>query len=110
MRVFMLSLLALTLALPVQAEAVYGRVYETLQSKVFANTRVVLLSDPKQETTTDSAGAYWFRNVKPGAYLVQIFVPDQETVVGRLIVYPRPTTIVNLDLSIIEDPHHDDEY
>lgn len=96
-------------ALPAQAETVYGRVYDTLKGKIFANTRVVLVANPEKEATTDSSGSFWIRDVRPGPYLVHIYTADRE-VVGRLLVYKTPTTIANLDLAKIEAPGAEDEY
>ncbi len=111
MRILFLCLALLTyFSQSVQAEAIYGRVFDTLKGNILSNTRLVLGSNPNQETTTDSTGSYWFRNVKPGPYLVHIFTADGE-IVGRLVVYTKvPTTIANLDLSKIEAPGGDDNY
>jgi len=102
--------LALISLLPVHAEDIYGKVYETLKGKIYANTRVVLIANPNQETITAKDGSFWFRGVKPGAYLVQILISKDDIVTGRLIVYPRPMNVINLDLSKIEAPGHGDEY
>lgn len=111
MRVLFLCLAVLTcLSQSAQAETIYGRVFDTLKGKILPNTRLVLGSNPNQETTSDSTGSYWFRNVKPGPYLVRIFTENGE-VVGRLVVYKSvPTTIANLDLSKIDAPDSDDNY
>ncbi|WP_218082106.1 carboxypeptidase-like regulatory domain-containing protein [Anthocerotibacter panamensis] len=111
MRIFCVPLLALTLLgmAPVQAEAIYGRVYDTLKGKTFPNTRVVLGSNPKLETTTDQDGSYWFHGVKPGPYLIYLYPAGRE-VIGRLVVYKAPTTIGNLDLAKIEAPETEDAY
>ncbi len=91
------------------AETVYGQVYDTLHGKIYKNTKVTLNSTPPKEATTNEQGQYWLHDVKPGAYLVQIMLPNQD-VVGRLVVYKIPTTIANLDLSKIESPSEDDAY
>jgi Carboxypeptidase regulatory-like domain len=111
MRALSAAFLALTVlvALPAHAEAIYGKVYDTLKGKIYPNTRVVLGSDPQREVITEQDGSFWFRDVKPGAYIVRIFTPDRE-VVGRLVVYKTPTTISNLDLAKIDVPGAEDEY
>ncbi|MBC7879805.1 MAG: carboxypeptidase regulatory-like domain-containing protein [Anaerolineae bacterium] len=111
MRTLFLAFAVLTcLVQSVQAETIYGRVFDTLKGKILPNTRLVLGSNPNQETTSDSTGTYWFRNVKPGPYLVHIFTAERE-VVGRLVVYKSvPTTVANLDLSKIDAPDSDDNY
>jgi len=93
----------------VQAEGIYGKVFDTMRGKIYPNARIVLGVDRKRETVTDSEGQYWFKDVKPGPYLVYIYLPEGE-VVGRLMVYRVPTTIVNLDIARIDAPSHDDEY
>ncbi|AGY56496.1 carboxypeptidase-like regulatory domain-containing protein [Gloeobacter kilaueensis] len=101
--------LGLLLALPAQAETVYGRVFETLQGSVFTGAKVILLSNPPQQTTTDGQGQYWFRDVKPGAYLVRLVIAGRPEITGRVIVH-RGTTIAHLDLSKIGTPGSEDEY
>ncbi|CAL1241601.1 carboxypeptidase-like regulatory domain-containing protein [Candidatus Methylocalor cossyra] len=106
-----IALTALALAEPAGAAAIYGKVYDTLRGRLYPRTRLILGTQPPRETTTDDAAQYWFRDVAPGAYLIRIVREGEGDVVGRLVVAPdRATTIVNLDLSKIEAPHHDDAY
>lgn len=94
-----------------EAASIYGRVFDTLDGEIFKDARIVLMTTPAKETTTDARGQYWFRDIKPGPYLVKIIRTGQPEVVGRLVVSAaRETTIVNLDLAKIEPPEGHDEY
>lgn len=112
MRILLFCLIVLTSFSPsAQAEAIYGRVYDTMGEGVLPGARIVL-SNPtgQRETIADKDGAYGFKDVKPGAYLVHIYTKDR-AVVGRILVYPKlPTTIANLDLGKIDAPGPEDAY
>jgi len=108
-RILLLVSLWLAAMVPVQAETIYGRVFETLKGSIYPNVAVTLMSNPPRQTTTDQYGQYWFKDVKAGAYLMRVKLADRPAITSRLLVY-KGTTVANLDLSKILDPEHGDEY
>ena len=103
-------LASLLLGGAVQAETIYGRVFNTLRGTILTNTKIILGSNPLQETTTNERGEYTFKNVAKGPYLIHIFTKDQGEVIGRLVVHNIPVPIGTLDIAKIEAPGEEDEY
>jgi hypothetical protein len=98
---------------PAKAASVYGKVYDTLRGEMYQGANIEINTKPPRMTTTDKDGQYWFKNLKPGAYLVRITrgQANAHEVVGRLLVSGQTaTTIGNLDISKIDPPHEGDEY
>jgi protocatechuate 3,4-dioxygenase beta subunit len=63
-----------------------------------------------RETRTDENGFYHFDDLQPGAYLVRIYVHDDEAVLSRLGVRAGRPTLHHFNLANIGHPHQDDEY
>ena len=109
-RVMALFFLAALLLLGIpyaRAADVYGRVYDTMRSKMYPGAVIEFAG---RRVEADAAAQFWLRDIRPGSYLVRIVVPGRD-VMGRVFVMEgRPTNIVNLDLARIDPPHEDDAY
>ncbi|MHB9118998.1 MAG: carboxypeptidase-like regulatory domain-containing protein [Burkholderiales bacterium] len=108
-----LSGAALAAACAGQAGAadIYGRVYDTLQGRLYPGARVSLASNPAQQAVCDDQAQFRFSHVAPGAYLVHVALPDRGLLTSRILVgRDAPTVIANLDIAKINPPEEDDEY
>lgn len=93
------------------AVEIYGRVYDTLQGRIYPGARVTLASHPAQQTVCDDQAQFRFSHVPPGAYLVRVALPDQGVLTSRILVGRNtPTVIANLDIAKINPPGDEDEY
>ena len=92
------------------AEVLHGRIFDSMEEKVFAHARVILRSENPIEATADDLGVYRFADVRPGAYLVKLDLGDYGTLVARVVVNSGAPTLHHFDISKIENPHADHGY
>lgn len=110
MRFFPVVFLLLALSTTaVQAATLHGRVFETRDGTVGSDIRVILGTSPPRETRTDSYGFYRFDDVKPGGYLVRLFVTETP-VIARVVVHAGQMTLHSFNLANIGPPPADDGY
>jgi len=110
-RSILLPVLILSFGSAADAEDIYGRVYDTLRGKTYPGARIQIDTKPVRETISDEQAQFWFRDVRPGVYLVRISLPERDLIIGRVLVASRrSSTIANLDISKIDPPEEDDEY
>ena len=98
---------------PARAAELVGRVVDATEAKVFAGAEVhVRISghDPRS-TTTDRHGFFHMPGLAPGAYLLDVNLPDGRDFVARLVLLPeRKTQFLELDYSRIVPPEDDEQY
>jgi len=98
---------------PACAAELVGRVVDAMDAKVFAGAVVqVRSSGPGLRTaTTDMHGFFRVPGLTPGAYLLDVSLPDGRDFVARLVLLPdRNTQFLELDYSRIVPPEDDEQY
>ncbi len=96
---------------PVRAAELVGRVVDAMDAKVFAGAVVQARSSGLElrSAKTDTQGFFRMPGLMPGAYLLDIALPDGREFVARLVLLPgRNTQFLELDYSRIVPP--DDEH
>ena len=108
--------LALLLALsgaPACAAELVGRVVDATNALVFAGAVVKLRvsgADPRS-ATTDALGFFRIQGLTPGAYLLDVSLPDGHDFVARLVLLQnRKSQFLELDYSRIVPPEDDEQY
>jgi hypothetical protein len=108
--------LAFVLALygaPACAAELVGRVVDAMDARAFAGAVVqVRNSGPElRSAKTDMHGFFRMPGLMPGAYLLDVNLPDGRGFVARLVLLPeRKTQFVELDYSRIVAPEDDEHY
>jgi hypothetical protein len=90
-----------------------GRVVDATNAKVFAGALVEVRNsgaDPRS-ATTDAHGFFRLPAMTPGAYILDVNLPDGHDFVARLVLLPnRKTQFLELDFSRIVPPEDDEQY
>jgi hypothetical protein len=108
-----MALLLALQALPAPAAELVGRVVDAVEAKVFAGATVTLRGGnrPRQAARTDASGFFRVSDLAPGAYLLDVGLPDRRAFVARLLVLAhRPTQFLELDYSRAVPPDDDEDY
>jgi hypothetical protein len=95
------------------AAELVGRVVDAMDAKVFAGAVVkVRRSGPElRSAKTDTHGFFRMPGLTPGAYLLDVNLPDGRDFVARLVLLPgRKTQFLELDYSRIVPPEDDEQY
>jgi len=98
---------------PACAAELVGRVVDAMDAKVFSGAIVqVRSSGPGLRTAkTDTHGFFRMPGLTPGAYLLDVNLPDGRDFVARLVLLPeRKTQFLELDYSRIVPPEDDEQY
>jgi carboxypeptidase family protein len=98
---------------PAWAAELVGRVVDAMDAKVFAGAVVqVRSSGPGLRTAkTDTHGFFRMPGLTPGAYILDVNLPDGRDFVARLVLLPnRKTQFLELDYSRIVPPEDDEQY
>ena len=98
---------------PACAAELIGRVVDAMDARVFAGAVVqVRGSGPGLRTAkTDTLGFFRVPGLTPGAYLLDVSLPDGRDFVARLVLLPeRKTQFLELDYSRIVPPEDDEQY
>lgn len=108
--------LALLLALsgaPACAAELVGRVVDATNARIFAGAVVKLRAggtDPRF-ATADANGFFRIQGLEPGAYLLDVSLPDGHDFVARLVLLQnRKSQFFELDYSRIVPPEDDAQY
>ena len=108
--------LAILLAIygaPACAAELVGRVVDATNAKVFAGAVVQVRNsgeDPRS-ATTDTHGFFRMPGLAPGAYILDVDLPDGRDFVARLVLLQnRKTQFLELDYSRIVPPEDDEQY
>ena len=105
-------LLALCSA-PACAAELVGRVVDAVEARVFAGAVVRARSSGAElrSANTDTHGFFRMPGLTPGAYLLDVNLPDGRDFVARLVLLPnRKTQFLELDYSRIVPPEDDEHY
>lgn len=98
---------------PAGAADLVGRVVDAMHARVFAGAEVRVRSngqDPRA-ATTDTHGFFRMPGLTPGAYILDVNLPDGRDFVARLVLLPnRKTQFLELDYSRIVPPEDDEQY
>jgi hypothetical protein len=90
-----------------------GRVVDATNAKVFAGAVVQVRNsgeDPRS-ATTDTHGFFRMPGLAPGAYVLDVNLPDGRDFVARLVLLQnRKTQFLELDYSRIVPPEDDEQY
>ena len=98
---------------PACAAELVGRVVDAMDAKVFAGAVVqVRSSGPELRfAKTDRHGFFRMPGLTPGAYLLDVNLPDGRDFVARLVLLPdRKTQFLELDYSRVVPPDDDEHY
>jgi hypothetical protein len=98
---------------PTQAAELVGRVVDAMDAKVFAGAVVQLRSSgpAPRSATTDAQGFFRMPGLAPGAYLLDVNLPDGRDFVARLVLLAdRKTQFLELDYARIVPPEDDEHY
>ena len=103
------SLLGLNGASASAAELV-GRVVDATNARVFAGAVVRVRNEPRS-ATTDSYGFFRMSALAPGAYILDVSLPEGQDFAARLVLLPdRRAQFIELDYSRIVPPEDDEQY
>lgn len=98
---------------PARAAELVGRVVDAMEAKVFAGAIVQVRSSGHELRTakSDTHGFFRMPGLTPGAYLLDVNLPDGRDFVARLVLLPdRKTQFLELDYSRIAPPEDDEQY
>jgi hypothetical protein len=98
---------------PACAAELVGRVVDAMEAKVFAGAIVQVRSSGRERHTakSDTDGFFRMPGLTPGAYLLDVNLPDGRDFVARLVLLPdRKTQFLELDYSRIASPEDDEHY
>lgn len=98
---------------PACAAELVGRVVDAMDAKVFAGAVVQVRSGGPElrSAKTDTHGFFRMHGLTPGAYLLDVNLPDGRDFVVRLVLLPdRKTQFLELDYSRIAPPEDDEQY
>jgi hypothetical protein len=98
---------------PAGAAELVARVVDTMNAKVFAGAVVQVRSSGHEprSATTDTYGFFRMPGLTPGAYLLDVNLPDGHDFVARLVLLPdRNTQFLELDYSRIVPPEDGEQY
>ena len=98
---------------PACAAELVGRVIDAMNAKVFAGAVVQVRNSGQgpRSVTTDAHGFFRMPGLTPGAYLLDVNLPDGHDFVARLVLLPdRKTQFLELDYSRIVPPEDDEHY
>lgn len=108
-----LAIVLLLGSVPACAAELVGRVVDTLDARVFEGALVQIRgSCPDPRTAkADSHGFFRLDSLTPGAYLLDVRLPDGRSFAARLVLLPnRKTQFLELDYSRIVPPDDDEHY
>jgi len=108
-----LTLLAVALVAPSQATEVVGRIVDNFEARVFADAgvRFRMHAGTDQQAVTDAYGFFRIRDVNPGPYLLDVWLPDGRAFTTRLLVSgANKTQFLELDYSRAVPPGEDEDY
>lgn len=98
---------------PAFAAELVGRVVDTMDARVFPGAVVQVRSGGPQLRTAnaDTHGFFRMPGLTPGAYLLDVKLPDGRAFVARLVLLAeRKTQFLELDYSRIVPPEDDEHY
>jgi hypothetical protein len=98
---------------PASAADLVGRVVDATEARVFAGAEVHVRnsSQDRRSATTDRHGFFRVQGLTPGAYLLDVDLPDGRDFVARLVLLPgRKTQFLELDYGRIVPPEDDEQY
>ena len=99
--------------LPAGAAEWEGRVVDASDAKVFSGASVTLrgVQPARTAARTDAHGFFRVPELAPGAYLLDVGLPDGRAFVARLVVRAnRRTQFLELDYSRAVPPDDDEDY
>ncbi len=112
LRVCLALLLALSAA-PACAAELVGRVVDATNALVFAGAVVKIRAGgtDARSATADAHGFFRIQGLAPGAYLLDVSLPDGHDFVARLVLLQnRKSQFLELDYSRIVPPEDDEQY
>ena len=113
LRAAAMALLLAQQVLPACAAEQVGRVVDAQEAKVFAGASVTLRGSApaRPAARTDAHGFFRVPELAPGAYLLDVGLPDGRAFVARLVVLAnRRTQFLELDYSRAVPPDDDEDY
>lgn len=108
-----LTLLAISLAAPSRATELVGRIVDNSEAQVFVNAEVRIqgATGASPQAVADTQGFFSIADVRPGAYVLDITLPDGRAFTTRLLVPGRYNKqYLELDYSRAVSPADDDDY
>jgi hypothetical protein len=98
---------------PASATELVGRVVDAVNARVFSGAVVQARAggQDSRSVTTDALGFFRMQGLTPGAYVLDVKLPDGQDFVARLLLLPgRETQFLELDYSRIVPPEDDEQY
>jgi hypothetical protein len=99
--------------LPARAAELVGRVVDAVNAQTFAGALVQARHSGQDArvVTTDGLGFFRMPGLVPGAYILDVRLPDGHDFVARVVLLPnRRTQFLELDYSRIVPPEDDEQY
>ncbi len=99
--------------LPARTAELVGRVVDAVNAQTFAGALVQVRNSGQDARvgTTDGLGVFRMPGLMPGAYILDVKLPDGHDFVARVVLLPnRRTQFLELDHSRIVPPDDDAQY
>jgi hypothetical protein len=108
-----LALLLVLSAAPACAAELVGRVVDATNARIFAGAVVKIRAGGAdvRSATADAHGFFRMQGLAPGAYLLDVSLPDGHDFVARLVLLQnRNSQFLEIDYSRIVPPEDDEQY